>query len=198
MHHSPAEFDALMAKVRQGESEALAQLLQVYETEVRRTARCMLGRALRSYLEPADLVQSVHRTLLVGLRRNKFHIATPQKLLALAATVTRNKVIHHQRHWLRRQRYRTALAETEAANASGTVGNGSPANPARLAEFKDTVEHLCSHLDATSRQLVELRLQGYSTAEVARKLGVSPDILRVRLSRLRRVWRESNVVTGWI
>jgi RNA polymerase sigma-70 factor (ECF subfamily) len=198
MPQSPGEFDILMAKVRLGDSDALAQLVQVYENEVRRTARCMLGRALRSYLEPADLVQSVHRTLLVGLRQNKFQITTPQKLLALAATVTRHKILQHARHWQCQQRHSLALAETDAADGTRTMANGSGSDPARAAEFKDTIEHLCSTLDDTSRRLVELRLQGYSTAEVARQLGISADILRVRLSRLRQRWRERKVLTNWI
>src|ERR1700686_4208609 len=85
-------FDVLMTKVRLGDGDALATLLQRYEHEVHRVARCLLGRELRSALDPMDLVQSVHRTLILGFRDNKIDIPSPQKLVALAVTVARHKV----------------------------------------------------------------------------------------------------------
>jgi RNA polymerase sigma-70 factor (ECF subfamily) len=45
---------------------------------------------------------------------------------------------------------------------------------------------------------VELRLQGYSTADAARELGLDADVLRVRLSRLRQRLRAGGVLTEWL
>jgi RNA polymerase sigma-70 factor (ECF subfamily) len=44
---------------------------------------------------------------------------------------------------------------------------------------------------------VELRLQGFSTAEAARQLGEDADVLRVRRSRLSRKLRDSQVLREW-
>jgi len=190
-------FHGLLQRVRLGDDEALAELAQRYEAEVRLTARACLGRALRCHLDSVDLVQSVHFTLLDGLRRNKFIIACPKQLVGLAVTLARRKVARHWRK-LKRQR-RTEEVET----SDGDVGMlatlpSTEADPAQSAQDADLLAQLCRQLDAKDRQLVELRLQGCSTAEAARRLGLDPDVLRVRLSRLRKRLRESGLVNGWL
>lgn len=55
-----------------------------------------------------------------------------------------------------------------------------------------------STLDETERRLIELRLEGCTTAEVARQLGLDPDVLRVRLGRLRRRLRQNGLLTEWL
>ena len=59
----------LLSRVQQGDEAALAELLQAYEPRLRTTARVLLGPLLRPHLDTVDLVQSVHRVLLPGLRR---------------------------------------------------------------------------------------------------------------------------------
>ena len=101
MPETTDDYTSLLARARQGDAEAMSQLCQLYEKELRIVARVQLGPALRPYLDSIDLVQSVHRSLLLGLRENKFEIATPTQLLALALTMVRRKVA---RHWRRMQR----------------------------------------------------------------------------------------------
>ena len=47
----------------------------------------LLGPALRPYLDSLDLVQSVHRSLLLGLRQEKYDISSPDQIIALAVTL---------------------------------------------------------------------------------------------------------------
>jgi RNA polymerase sigma-70 factor (ECF subfamily) len=190
-------FDHLMRKVRLGDGAALAQLLQRYEREVQQAARCLLGRALRSSLDPADLVQSVHRTLIRGFQEHTLDVPSPEKLVALAVTVARNKARRAARKLRCQQRHSAALAETAALGETRTAA-GPPPDPARQAEYNDIVERISCQLGPADRRLVELRLQGFSTAEVARALGLNADVLRVRLSRLRRDLRAKGLLTGWI
>ncbi len=62
----------------------------------------------------------------------------------------------------------------------------------------DQIEHLLNQLDDAERELIVLRLEGYSTAEVARQLNINPDVTRVRLSRLRKRLRDANWVAKLI
>jgi RNA polymerase sigma factor (sigma-70 family) len=183
MTGSADEFAALLARVRLGDEAALAALL---------------GRALRCHLDSADLVQSVHHSLMLGLRQNKFVLAGRQQLVALTLTMVRRKVARHWRRLRRQQRLEPEALETRAQADAPTAGPGAPDDPAAAAEFRDTLDHLCRQLDERDRRLVELRLQGCSTAEAARHLGEDPDVLRVRLSRLRRRLREKNLLTDWV
>ena len=68
----PNDFTDLLERARQGDDAALGELAQRYEPEVRMVARVLLGPALRPYLDSVDVVQSVHRSLMVGIRANKF------------------------------------------------------------------------------------------------------------------------------
>ena len=192
------EFTALVARVRLGEEAALAALLQSYEAEVRLAARVLLGRALRCHVDSADLVQSVHHTLVLGLRQNKFELSSPQQLLALTLTLVRRKVARHWRRARRQQPLIPDVAETRPVADLLTALSSSEADPADEAQYHDTLDHLCRRLEERDRRLIELRLQGYSTAEAARHLGVDADVLRVRLSRLRRRLREGHALTEWL
>src|SRR5262245_53085711 len=98
------EFDALMTRAGQGEPAALAEIAREYEPQLRMVARVLLGPALRPYLDTLDLVQSVHKSLLLGLRNDTFDVSTPEKLVALALTMVRRKAARHWRHLQRQQR----------------------------------------------------------------------------------------------
>jgi RNA polymerase sigma-70 factor (ECF subfamily) len=192
------EFASLMGRVRLGDDDALAQLVLHYEREVERTAQVMLSRTLRSYLDPADLVQSVHRSLLPFLRQNKGTIDDPQKLRALAVTLARRKIIQHWRRLQCQHRFQAEMVDTESPTAVRTVGVSAEPDPAAVAQCNDLMQQLRSQLDETECRLVELRLQGATTAEAAREMGVDADVLRVRLSRLRRRLRAHVPQLDWL
>src|SRR3989442_15562916 len=98
------DFAALLIAGRRGDQTAALRLCQQYESKVRIVARVLLGPALRPYLDSIDLIQSVHRSLLLGLRQDKFDISSPDKLIALATTLVRRKVARQWRHLRRQQR----------------------------------------------------------------------------------------------
>jgi RNA polymerase sigma factor (sigma-70 family) len=190
MSGPPEEFDALLERGRQGDRKALLELARQYEFKVRLVARYLLGPALRPYLDSMDLVQSVHRSLLLGLRQDKFDISTPENLMALALTMVRRKAARQWRH-LRRQRRLDAGSPEGGGLSQLLMSLSSPQpDPAQTAQFNDRVEHLCGNLDEAERRLLELRLQGYSPAEVAAQLGLNVNALYVRLTRLRQRLRD--------
>ena len=192
------EFAALLARASQGDVGALAELVQRYEPKVRLAARVLLGPALRPHLDSLDLVQSVHKSLLFGLRHDHFDISSPDKLVALALAIVRRKVARHWRHLRRQQRPSRGAADADGlARLLNSLLSPLP-DPARVAESRDQVRHLCHHLDETERRMLELRAQDYSTAEVARELGLNAVTLRVRLTRLRQRLRDAGVLTDWI
>src|SRR5438874_9664351 len=112
MPETTDDYTSLLARARQGDAEAMSQLCQLYEKELRVVARVLLGPALRPYLDSIDLVQSVHRSLMLGLRENKFDISTPENLLALALTMVRRKAARQWRHLKRQQRLEAGSTET--------------------------------------------------------------------------------------
>jgi RNA polymerase sigma-70 factor (ECF subfamily) len=195
---SSADFDALLARARSGDPSATSELARKYERSVRLVARVNLGPALRPYLDSMDLVQSVHKSVLLGLRGDKLDISTPEKLLALALTMVRRKLARHWRHLQRQQRLQTPVPAGQDVPDLLTALSSHHDDPALRAQFRDAVAHVCRQLDPFDQQVLQLRLQGHSTAEVARLVGVQANILRVRLSRLRERLRGAGVLTEWI
>lgn len=194
---SKKKFQDLVERCRDGNQDAVAELAQLYEPEIRRMARALLGPALRPYFDSVDLVQSVHRTLITGLRRNKFNIDAPENLLALTVTLVRRKIARHWRS-MRRQQRLDAVGNSSVMSRVLTSIYSNSLDPAEIASINDQVERLLDGLDEAERRLVELRLEGHRTAEAARKLGLDADVLRVRLSRLRQRLRASGLLVDWL
>jgi RNA polymerase sigma-70 factor (ECF subfamily) len=186
---APEDFANLLARVRQGDELAVAELVRRYEPEVRRVAHAQVGAVLRPYLDSMDLVQSMHRSLLVGLRQNRFELATPENLIALAVTMVKRKAA---RHWRRLQPRVPSPVDVERL----LQVSGADDDPAAAAQYRDQVRRVLEGLSDLDRQLIELRLQGCSTAEAARQLGVDSAVLRVRLQRLRERFRQNGVLAG--
>jgi RNA polymerase sigma factor (sigma-70 family) len=198
MSEAPDVFAALLARARQGDRDALAQLAQHYEPKVRLVARVLLGPALRPYLDSLDLVQSVHKSLLLGFRQDRFDVSSPDKLIALALTLVRRKVARQWRRLQRQKRLESKAGDTTALADLLTSLSSTEPDPARAAQFNDAVRHLCDNLDTAERRMLDLRLQGYSTAEVADDLGLHAVALRVRLTRLRQRLRDNGVLSEWL
>jgi RNA polymerase sigma factor (sigma-70 family) len=188
------DFDLLLAAARSGDETAMQRLVSQYEPELRIVARHRLGPALRPHLDTIDLVQSVHRSLLIGLRANRFDISSPEKLIGLAVTIVRRKAAKHWRHLKRQQRLSTQdEAGDDFVDTMLSLQTPQTDVPADVATQEVLAQWLAG-LDNIEKQLITMRLEGHSTAEVAKALELDPDVLRVKLSRLRKRLRERGFV----
>ncbi len=188
------DFEELLTRARSGDESAMTALVEQYEPEVRMVARIRLGAALRPHLDSVDLVQSVHKSLMLGLRADRFDISTPEQLIALALTIVRRKVSRQWRKLKRQQRLSGGGSESQDLPSLIASLSASESDPAEIASIREATAHILSRLDKTETRVIELRLEGYTTAEVARQLGLDADVLRVKLSRLRRQLRECGVM----
>ena len=184
------DFDLLLLAARSGDAEALGKLVAQYEPELRIVARMRLGVALRPHLDSIDLVQSVHRSLLIGLRANRFDIASPEKLIALALTIVRRKVAKHWRHLKRQQRLSGVAEGSDDLVDTLLALQSIEPTVSESTELRDHLKRLMLELDPIEKQLIAMRIEGFSTIEVARSLDLDPDVLRVKLSRVRKRLRE--------
>lgn len=185
-----SDFDLLLTAARSGDEAAMQQLIEQYEPELRIVARNRLGSALRPHLDTIDLVQSVHRSLMIGLRDARFDITSPQKLIALAVTIVQRKAAKHWRHLKRQQRL--SGHEESKSDLVETMLSLRADRGDELSEIttRELLSQWLDKMDAVERQLIELRLEGYSTVEIAHQLQLDADVLRVKLSRLRKRLRE--------
>ncbi len=191
-------FSVLFRRAREHDPQAMSELCRQYEPRLRIVARVLLGPALRPALDSMDLVQSVHRSLLIGIREEKFDVSTPENLIALALTLLRRKVA---RHWRRSQRQIRLHSGGSSLDLLPTILaelTTRETDPAEMAQYHDQVKQLCHQLDATERQVLALRLDGYTTGEIAQRLQLNHITLRVRLTRLRERLKTSGVLDDWL
>lgn len=198
MTSAASSFATLLSRARQHDEKATNELCLQYEPRLRVVAHVLLGPALRPLLDSMDLVQSVHRSLLIGIREDKLDISTPENLVALALTLLRRKVA---RHWRREQRHRRLQVGGATSDLLPLIlaeVTTPGAGPDEVAQYHDQLERLCRELDTTERQVLALRLDGYTTAEIAQALGINHITLRVRLTRLRERLRSGGVLHDWL
>jgi RNA polymerase sigma factor (sigma-70 family) len=190
---SDDDFAELLAQVRQGDESAAAQLVQRYERAVLRSVRSRLGKNLRGALDSMDIVQSVHRSLLVGLRNQKFQFSKPQQLIGLAVVMVQHKVA---RHWRRIKKVLSTNLDASIPQHDTPVERIASHDPTAslVVTADDLLQQFLSRLDELDQQLVRLRLAGNSSVETAKLLGREPAFIRMRWTRLRRTLRDTGYV----
>jgi RNA polymerase sigma factor (sigma-70 family) len=198
MSDRPEGIAALIARVRQGDEAALAELLRQYEPKIRLTARYLLRPVLRRYLDSIDVSQSVQFHLMDGLRRGSLDLHDSETFVALAVTLVRRKVAQHWRHLQREHHLRFGRPEGQGPEEIPVATPDPPGDPAQAAQQSEELQRLWRILDPTERRLLELRLQGHSTEEAATQMGFAANVLRVRLSRLRKRLRDQGYQADWI
>jgi len=184
-------FLELLARVRGGDNSAAAELVQRYERIVLRSVRSRLGKSMRSAMDSMDVMQSVHRSLLTGVKSQRIQLESPQQLIGLAVVMVQRKVA---RQWRKLKQF------PPIGNGAGGQGMAAAleaiasdeAAPAEMAAASDLLERLLGQLNAVDRQLVRLKLNGHSSVEAGRILGREAAFIRMRWSRLRQMLRKSD------
>jgi RNA polymerase sigma factor (sigma-70 family) len=184
------EFQELISKIRAGDQDAAAELIQTYESEIRRIARCRLTDPnLRRVLDSMDICQSVLANFFVRAGVGQFEIETPEKLLTLLVTMANNKIRDRARQ-LKAKRRDQRRNVTQGMEAMRGVANGD-ATASRIVAGKELLEKVQQHLSDEERFLAEQRAQGRPWAELAVELGTSAEALRKQFSRaIDRVARK--------
>lgn len=177
-------FADLVARAGRGDEDALTRLLEYCEPKFRIIARVSLGPLLRPQLDTLDLVQSMKRMLIPGLRAGLYELDSPDQLVALAATIIRRKVALY---W-RRQKKQAVLRLAE--QALGSAEDSLVEHRVQDWENEEFLARLLESLSEDERQLFRMQLEGLTIVEIARHLGCRPGPLRARLSRLRKKLRN--------
>jgi RNA polymerase sigma-70 factor (ECF subfamily) len=183
------DFAGLLARVRGGDDDAAAELVRRYERAVLRSVRSRLSRSIRGAMDSMDVMQSVHRSLLTGVRNQRFQLQTPQQLIGLAVVMVQRKVARHWRKLKRFPEVGNQAAESDSFSPlEAMASDESP--PSEIATANDLLDRFLSELNEFDRELVRLKLAGHSSAESAAILGREAAFIRMRWSRLRQTLRE--------
>jgi RNA polymerase sigma-70 factor (ECF subfamily) len=182
-------FAKFIRRIRSGDQQAAAELVQQFEPAIRLEIRMRLSDPhLRRTFDSMDICQSVLASFFVRAASGQYDLDEPGQLRKLLVGIARNKVAFQARRQRAKRRDHRRNLAGEAANVEAVANSPSPsrqlAGEELLREFRD-------RLTEQERCLADLRAQGRQWAEIAAEVGGTPQALRKQLARaVERVIKE--------
>jgi RNA polymerase sigma-70 factor (ECF subfamily) len=166
-----AQEQALLADgVRRGEASAEERLVSLYHDRVRVLA---LART-RNPEAAKELAQDVVMAVIIALRNGQ--VREGEKLTAFVYGTARNHFNHY---------FRAGARTPDAAGPLSDCTAVEPADPIAGFERTALVRRAMATLSADDRKILLLTLvDGMKPGEIARRLGLSDEVVRTRKSRL--------------
>jgi len=170
----PEEITRLLHAWNDGDSQALDKLAALVESDLRRLAQIFMQKERAEHtLQPTALMSETFIRLMQWKNpncENRVHF------MRVAAAIMRRVLVDHARR-------RDASAELNSHIKPTTTERG-----ANLVALDDALKQL-AELDRRKSEIVELRFfGGYSVAETAEILGISPMTVK----------RDWNVAQAWL
>jgi RNA polymerase sigma-70 factor (ECF subfamily) len=192
---SSDSFDDLLARLRQGDDAAAAELLRRYAARLIALARVRLGARVRTQVDPEDVLQSAFRSFFVRCADGQFNLKDWDGLWALLVAITLHKCGHKIRDLHRacrdvRREVEPVPGDDDSARSWEAIAREP--GPQEEAALADEVEALLRGLTERDRAVVSLRLQGHTLAEIATRLGLLERTVCRVLERVHNRLREQN------
>jgi RNA polymerase sigma-70 factor (ECF subfamily) len=185
---------ALLELLRAGDQSAAKQVFNAYVRSLLQLARSHLSQRLARRVDPEDIVQSVFRTFFSRVKEGHFTVTDQDDLGKILVGITIRKALRQValHTAAKRDCGREALPDDEPVPTLAGLRDVQPSPEAAVA-FVDQLEHLCARLRPQDRKVLHMRLQGYSSLEIAEELGTSDRLVRRALEHIRSVAVDENL-----
>jgi RNA polymerase sigma-70 factor (ECF subfamily) len=181
-----SEEQALLDLWCRGDEDAARQIVDRYIDRLLTLARRRISQRLASRVDAEDIVQSVFRTFFTRLKEGQFVFAQQDDLCKLLMRITLHKTL--RRIAFHKAAKRDPSHETDQGEHHRerllALLDEEPTPEAEVA-FLDQLEHFMLQLPEEHRKILELRLQGHRTEEIARQLGCYDRKIRRCLEHVR-------------
>jgi RNA polymerase sigma factor (sigma-70 family) len=180
-------FLDLAQRLERGDPEAAAILFYRYAHRLIGLARRRLNAGVGPRVDADDVVNSVVRTFCRRHAERPFDLDGEDSLWALLAEITLRKCNRWNRYFHTRKRdvrREHAPAASDDSSVDEPLGPSAP-SPEDAAIFNDLLEQLLSGLDARTRRVCEMRLQGYQIKEMAAELDCTETTVFRKLQRIK-------------
>lgn len=175
-------LDDLIDRLNDGDLEAAERVFLAYEPYLRIAVSRQLGGALRSKLDTMDIVQAVWADVLAGFRDSGWRFSGRGQLRAFLLTLARNRLIDRRRHFRRaieRERPLDDLPSRDLAAANQP-------RPSEVAQGRELWAGLLDRCPPRHRELLRLKRQGLTLAEIAARTGLHEGSVRRALYSLAK------------
>ncbi|MCI0461234.1 MAG: sigma-70 family RNA polymerase sigma factor [Gemmataceae bacterium] len=167
-------LDAVLEKLCSGDAAAAEQVFLAYEPYLRLVVRRQLPDQFRVKFDSIDIVQSIWADVLRGFRQAGWRFATAAHLRAFLVKVTQNRFLDRLRQHRRAVDHERSLETTKVADWF----SAPQPQPSDIVQAEDLWEQLLALCPPTHRELLWLKRQGLSLAEIAAQTGLHPSSVR--------------------
>ncbi len=198
---SPGSVTHWIGPLKAGEQAAAQKLWECYFEQLLRLARRKLGALPRRAADEEDVVLSAFDSFCRGARAGRFpQLSDRDNLWRLLVVVTARKALDLVQHERRQKRGGGAVRGDSVlrGDAGGPGGIeqvlGREPTPAFALQVAEEYERLLARLDdAELRSIAGWKMEGYTNAEIAAKLGCAAVTVERRLRLIRHTWESEQV-----
>lgn len=171
MTNTPVDDLNLVAAYKAGSETAARNLFDRYCEKLMRLSRRRIGQRMASRIDPEDAVQSAFRTFFARVRSDHFTFEGESDLFKLLVRLTVNKTLRQIAH------HRAAKRDPNREAGQGSddeqlIDHLTAAEPPPLVQIAvmEEFERFLEQLSEFDRKVLEMKFEGYTTAEIATKL----------------------------
>lgn len=176
----------LLSRWRAGDEQAANAIVERYLGRLIALARNRLSSKMRRRIDPEDIVQSAYRSFFRHADSERYTLERGGDLWRLLAAITLHKalgqVVFHQ-------------AQKRSIDGEGSItASGWTLRPEAIAReptpdealaMTEELENLMRNLKPKQRQILELKLQGATTEEIADEIGRTTRTVRRIMENVR-------------
>jgi RNA polymerase sigma-70 factor (ECF subfamily) len=165
------DLSRMLLDAQNGDPLAWEALFRECYPKVRRVVRRKLDRSMRSLYDSTDFASDVMKSLAANF--NQLSFVSINSLLGFLAQAAEQKVIdeHRRRHTLKRDVTRERRITPEDSGSGAIDVESADPTASQQAQANEVQERLLDRQDEIERDIIELKHQGYSTADIALKTG---------------------------
>lgn len=180
---TPYPVGDLLTRLESGDPAAADELYRRYAQRLCAFADQQIGPRLRAREDAEDVVQSAFRTFFRRAADGQFHVDHSTDLWNLLVTITLNKVRLRAQHHGAGKRDVRAEVDVDVERIDPRTVARDP-TPEEVTAFIDEIEFIFAGLKGSDPEIVWMRFQGYSTSEIADRVGCSRWTVRRVLDRV--------------
>lgn len=183
----------LIGEMRSGDDEAARRIWNRYSPRLAALARDRLPIWLRTYVDGDDVANEALCSVVMGLREGRFPgVRDRDDLWLMLACITKRKAINEAKKAKRQKRRPDEDLQPIDENV---VVPGPPPDLTRKAaeQFEWLIDEL-HRRDELLEMIALWKFEGYTTKEIARRIGCSSRRVARKLDLIRMIWETEGKV----
>ncbi len=168
-------------------------------TRLQALVRQRIPASIRRAYDDDDASASAFHSLFLGVREGRYQFGDRADFWRLLFTIAERKIAKRVRHETRDKRDVRRLVQNSVFVKMPTARSddteslvGYEPTPAFAAEVSETCDGLLASLpDDTSRKIALLKLESYTSDEIAEQLGCTRRTVQRKLLVIRRTWQHA-------